>query len=393
MGHLRTSEEFDAFTARLDEITPVLREQAAAGERLGRLDDEVTAALRRTGAFRVGIPRELGGYEFAPRQLLEAIERVSHADASAGWVFMTLQMATGTTAAHLGAEAVRELFPGVEHDRHSLIAGQGTRLGTAVRVDGGHRISGYWQFASGFPLATHLHTAAHCPETGESLIFTFPVEQATAVDDWDVLGLRATASHAYTCEDLFVPDSRAFPMAGAPVHHGGAIFGLGLPNMAGICHTAWALGLGRRLLDEMRELAAQKSGAPGAGVDTGQFHAGYAVAEAKLRAARAWAEQVWADNERTLDRGELLSTEQETLVRLLLHQTTSSVQEIGRTVYEWGGTTALRDGALQRCFRDLHAGAQHVTSGPLVLQHCGRWLAGMAGEGARWVFVELQDRL
>ena len=31
--------------------------------------------------------------------------------------------------------------------------------------------------------------------------------------------------------------------------------------------------------------------------------------------------------------------------------------------YEWCGTEALRDGPLQRCFRDMHGGSQHVLVG------------------------------
>ena len=34
-----------------------------------------------------------------------------------------------------------------------------------------------------------------------------------------------------------------------------------------------------------------------------------------------------------------------------------------RCLYEWCGTEALRDGPLQRCFRDMHAGSQHVLVG------------------------------
>lgn len=98
--------------------------------------------------------------------------------------------------------------------------------------------------------------------------------------------------------------------------------------------------------------------------------------------------EVWADNEATLDAGELLSTEQETLTRLALNNATRSAHQVGTTVYRWAGTAALRDGDLQRYFRDLHAGTQHVTSGPVGLQNCGRLLAGFA-PGAQWMFLDL----
>lgn len=389
MTQLHVSDEFDAVSARLDDIAPLLDDNAEKGEELGRLTDEVVAALHRTGAFKVGIPHTLGGYEFSPRQVVDTIARLSYADASTGWSFMAVQMVTGTTAAYLGPDGVADLYPDVEGGGHALIAGQGTKLGTAVRADGGYRISGHWHFASGIAMATHIHTAALCEETGEALVFTLPVEQATLVDNWDVMGLRATGSIDYICEDVFVPSSHVYEIATMDVRNGGAIYRMGLANMAGVCHTGWALGVGRRMLDEVKHLAAAKTGAPNASVDTQQFHAEYAEAEAKLRAARAWAMEVWEDNEATLDRGEYLSTEQETLTRLMLSNTTWSVHAVGQTVYKWAATAALRRGVLQRFFRDLHAGTQHITSSPVVLQKCGKWLAGLAPD-ARWVFLDLQ---
>ncbi|MFC4003228.1 acyl-CoA dehydrogenase family protein [Prauserella oleivorans] len=389
MNQLHVSDEFDALQRRLDAITPVIEENAEQGEELGRVPDEAAKALHETGVFKVGIPRELGGYEFSPRQVIDTIAKVSYADASAGWAFMALQMITGTTAAYLGPEAVADLFPDVGNGGYALIAGQGTKLGTAVRVDGGYRISGHWHFASGISMATHIHTAALCEETGEALVFTLPKDQVTVIDNWDVMGLRATSSHDYVCEDVFVPSTHVYGIATTDVRHGGAIYRMGLANMSGICHTGWALGVGRRMLDEMKALAAKKTGSPNASVDTQQFYAEYAQAEAKLRAARAWAMDVWADNEATLDRGELLDTEQETLTRLMLNTTTWSVHAVGQTVYKWAATAALRHGVLQRFFRDLHAGTQHVTSGPVVLQNCGKLLSGLA-PNAHWVFLELQ---
>lgn len=388
MSQLHVSAEFDAMAKRIDEIAPVLRGEAEKSEALRQPTDDVVRALDMTGVVRIGIPRELGGYEFSPSQVVRTIEQLSYHDASVGWSVMALQMVTGATAAYLGQEAVADLYADVPAGQHAVIAGQGTRLGTAVRVDGGYRISGQWGFASGIPLATHIHTAAFCAETGQALVFTFPKELATLVDNWDVLGLRATHSIDYVCEDVFVPATHVFEATTMENRHGGTAYRLGLVNLAAVCHTGWALGVGRRLLDELKALVAKKTGTRNAPVDTGYFHAAYAQAEARFRAARAWAMELWASNEATLDRGECLSTEEETLTRLMLNNTTWSVQEVGQTVYQWATTTALRRGDLQRFFRDLNAGTQHITSGPVVLQHCGRWLAGLA-PNEHWEFLDL----
>jgi hypothetical protein len=49
---------------------------------------------------------------------------------------------------------------------------------------------------------------------------------------------------------------------------------------------------------------------------------------------------------------------------------------------------ALRGGTIQRLFRDMHAGTQHITSAPPVIRNAGRELAGLA-DRKKWVFLDL----
>ena len=385
-GALRPGDDVDAMMARLEGLDPLLRAEAEGAEAGGRLTPRVEEALHTSGVWTIGTPRELGGGEFTPRQQIAAVETLARADASTAWVVMAVEMITGATAAYLGEDAWRELT--AEYGGDVRAAGQGTKPGRARRVDGGYLVSGSWQFASGLHHATHVHTAALVEETGEMLVFTLPKEQATLVDNWDVMGLRATGSIDYHLDDVFVPTEFVYSGPTTQPRVGGGLFRLGVANLAGIGHTGWALGVARRLLDEMQAIVAAKTGTPGAGVDTAEFHADYARAEASLRSARAWNMEVWADNEAMLDRGETLSTDQETLTRLALNTATWTAHEVGQTVYRWAGTAALREGPLNRVFRDLHGGTQHVTSGPGVLHGCGRRLAGQAPD-AQWVFLSL----
>jgi alkylation response protein AidB-like acyl-CoA dehydrogenase len=385
---LNVSSEFDALMGRLDDIEPILRRNSEASEAGGRLTAEVEAALHRSGVFGAANPIELGGYEFSPRQFIRVIEKLSRADASTGWCVMALEMANAVTAAYMDAEAAADLFS--DHSPRTLIAGHGTRLGTATEVDGGYLLSGSWSFASGIHQATHIYSSAMVQATDEPRMFILPKEKVTLVDNWDVMGLRATGSIDYHCDQVFVPTTHTYSLMTPEPRLGGAVFRLGLGNLAGICHAGWALGVGARLLEEMRTIAATKHGTPGAIIDTSEFHAAYARAEALLRSARAWLMEVWADNEATLDRGEGLSTDQETLTRLSLVTATSSAHEVSTIVYKWASTAALRNGDLNRFFRDMHAGTQHITSGPVVLQNCGRELSGLA-PGATWVYLDLVE--
>lgn len=385
-GRLHVSDRFDEMMARLDSIEETVRANGAQHDVEGRLAPSTIEALKSARVFDIGVPVEVGGLEFSPRQVVAVIERITEMDAATGWVVMVLQMITGTTAAYLGDEATRELFSGSDYP---LMAGQGTKFGQARKVEGGYRLSGQWHFASGSQLAEMIHTAA-VDETGRPLIFTLPKSECTMVDNWDVMGLRATSSDDYTVEDVFVPDAYVYEVTTKTPLHGGAIYEVGLANMSGIQHGGWALGMGKRLLAEMRKLAKVKSQRAGDGTTTDQFYAEYAQAEAKLRGARAFLMQTWADNEETINRGEPLSTHQESLTRLSLNNATWTAHDVCMTVYKWAGTTALREGDLQRYFRDMHAGTQHMSSGPGVLQQCGRQLAGLA-EGSRWVFFSLVE--
>ncbi|WP_052864173.1 acyl-CoA dehydrogenase family protein [Streptomyces niger] len=385
---LHVSPECPALLERIDALGEVIDARADAAEELGRLTEDTARALLDAGVVRAALPLNLGGDEFSPRQVIETVERVSYHDAAAGWTMMALQLMTGTTAAYLGAVAAADLFPDVAGGDHALLSGHGTRPGRAVPVPGGYLVSGSWQFASGMAHATHIHSAIQVEGTGELRVLAMPKSQVELVDNWDVLGLRATHSIDYHCADVYVPATHTYVATTTTPANGGAIYRIGLVNMAAVGHTGWALGVGRRLLDELKAVAAAKSGTRNAAVDTAQFHAEYATAEAKLRAARAWAMEVWRDIEVTLDAGELLSTEQDTLLRLALNHATWTAQDVGRTVHRWAGTTAIRRGPIDRFLRDLNTGTQHVTSSPTVLQNCGKWLSG-AQPHAHWEFLDL----
>ena len=123
-------------------------------------------ALHREGLYGMWVPRSVrDGAELDPVSSIGAIENLSYGDPSAGWVLMASALAIGTGAAFLGDAAVEELFKG---DRLPVIAGQGTRPGTAVPKDGGFLLSGSWSFASGIKHGTHIHTLGVIEGTGET---------------------------------------------------------------------------------------------------------------------------------------------------------------------------------------------------------------------------------
>jgi alkylation response protein AidB-like acyl-CoA dehydrogenase len=377
-----------ALAERARDLVPLVDKHAEYGDEAGLLADDVVDALHRDGLFGMWVPAVLGGAELDPVRSLEVIENLSYGDPSAGWVLMAASLSIGTGGAYLGDEAVEEMWA---DGRMPVIAGQGTRPGTATTTPGGFVLSGAWSFASGIKHATHIHTLGIVEETGEPRIFVVPVEQATLIENWDVLGLRGTGSIDYTIDGVFVRESYCHFATTETPRRGGDLYRIGIIGFAEICHSGWALGVGRRMLDELEQLVLGKAGRPGTQADNVAFHEGLAKAEASYRAARAFVQEVWTDVTDTLARGEPLSVRQHTLVRLALTHVTGSLHDVASFVYLAGGTTALRRGTIQRLLRDVHAGTQHVTSSPPVVQTCGRELAGLA-DGQVWRFLDLVDQ-
>jgi alkylation response protein AidB-like acyl-CoA dehydrogenase len=375
------------------ELHDVFNGQAEANEEGFRLTDATVKALWDGGFFGMWIPRCFGGHGAGCLEALGVIEQLSYSDGSTGWVLMAAQVGTATAAGYLPAESAKELFG---RGQWPVISGQGAPLGTAVPDGDGYRLSGHWHYASGLLHSNWIHTGATVMENGaprmlpggkhpDVRIFILPVERARLAGNWDVMGLRATGSVDYVIDNVYVPEEYTH-LQSANASERGSIFKLRIFGMGTICHTGFALGVGRRMLDELRRLATAASGRPqtlpvlGGGES---FQEQFGMAEAKVRAARAFVVECWQDVEDTLDRGDDPTTRQITLARLALNYATAAIAEVCQFAYRYGGGVALRDSVIQRCFRDMNAGTQHATVGTGVLRECAKDLLGM-GEGKIW---------
>jgi alkylation response protein AidB-like acyl-CoA dehydrogenase len=369
-------------------VAALAKTHAHESEELGQLAEPVVEALHREKLLGMWVPRSVaGGAELDVVSSLQVIENLSYGDPSAGWVLMAAALAIGTGAAYLKDDAVKELFSGA---RLPVIAGQGTRPGVAVPKDGGYALTGSWSFASGIKHGTHIHTLGLIEGRNEARIFVLPVHKAKLIDNWDVLGLRATGSIDYTIDGAFVPEAYThFATTETPLR-GGSLYTIGIIGFAGICHSGWACGIGRRVLDELLATVREKAGRGGALGESTSFQEQLATVEAGYRAARAFVYETWGDVNDTLARGDALGVRQHSLIRLALAHATWSAHAAAAFAYKAAGKAALRAGTIQHLFRDMHAGTQHITSSPPVYAAVGRELAGLA-KGKKWVFLNLVD--
>ncbi len=389
-------EQGEAVRARVSELKPLFQEYAEKNEHEGRLDENVISALNDANLFALFAPTEVGGLDLRPSHAIEVVEAVAYADASTAWVLFATGLAVGAAGAYLNDSAVGQIF----RDEVPVIGGQGIPNGKAVAVPGGYRLSGHWNYGSGTLHSAYIHTGAivyegHGPRLDaagapEVRIFHVPRNQVELLGNWDVLGLRATGSVDYEIHDVFVPEEFTYFARTTRPYRGSGTFCGGTIAVGAAGHTAFALGVGRRVLDELASFAQTKVGRPGLLGESESFLEKFAKAEACYRSARAFVFETWNNIEHTLEKGERLSTREITLLRLALNHATWTVADICDFAYSAAGGVSLRNGVIQRYFRDMHAGTQHVTSSPVMLKECGRDLAGVA-PGKHWNFFGLVD--
>jgi alkylation response protein AidB-like acyl-CoA dehydrogenase len=381
---LRTSdaEDFAALLSKARKIAPGLSTASAGNESNGRLSDTTIELLRSGDFFGLSVPRCLGGWEADAITHLEVVEEISRADGATGWVLMACLVGTGTAGAFLPPRAAQAMFA----SKIAIAAGEGAPKGRADKVEGGYRLTGNWSFGSGVLHAEYIHTGATVFENGiirclagtnapEARTFIIPVEKAQFNGNWDVLGLRGTGSIDYSLADVFVPDEYTHLAAETLAQQGGDFYRLGVQGMAVLGHTGFTLGIGRRILDELVEYVRSGKGRPGTLAVSEGFQEDYALAEGRLRAARAFIFETWRDVTVGLRNGGP-TQRQFTLMRLGLIHLNNAVAENAVFAHRSAGSIALRSGDLQRCLRDVFTATQHKIVSPMFTRDCGQEFIG-----------------
>ena len=141
--------------ARARELGAEIAAAADEIERTRRIPEALLERLHDSRLFRMLLPRSAGGDETEPAVYVAAIEELARHDASIAWnVFV----------ANSSALIAAYLEPAVNHaifaDPRSIVAWGPPNASRASAVDGGYRLTGKWDFASGCRQARWM--GAHC---------------------------------------------------------------------------------------------------------------------------------------------------------------------------------------------------------------------------------------
>ena len=275
-----------------------------------------------------------------------------------------------SAGAYLGDEAVAELFA---EGRDYCFGGQFAPNGQGVAVEGGFRVGGSWHFGSGTGHSEYVMSGfipifdgkPGMQENGlpDMRVACIPQGELTFTDGWFVMGLAGTGSFDYECQDVFVPEAWTYPLFTKQPKRGGAMFRLGIMPTVCAGHAAWALGVGRRALDEIntfsRATTRMGMGTPIAERPT--FQKDYIRAESRLRAARALVIEVFSEVLAMAEAGDDVTILESARMRSSASYATEAAKDAVDFAHLAAGTAAIREGnVLERCFRDMHTGTQHT---------------------------------
>ena len=394
---------------RAELLTGIQRHRAAfaaAGdeaESLRTLPPDAVATLRSLGLFWLKTPASLGGTPLPPLEFCDVIEELAYTDVSTAWAAMIGAGCCGLVGGWLPEAGARRVFTprlgagvGAGGRRRGGRRGFGLARGggaaraarhrqASLRRLRGHRAMGVLQRHPARGLAARrVQDGLGGGRRGGSdggtgfgrmVVFAAPKSDAEVIDNWYVAGLQGTGSLDFRVEGLFVPEEMTYDL-GIPAVRGGDLFRLGMPAFVSNEVPPLCVGLARRALDDMTELALHTARFPGGPTvsDRAVFHKELGRAETKLRAARLVHREAMADCWEMACAGDPPSEEQQLAVTAASVFAVETAAEVVSDLFRYGGGRVLAlSNPMQRHLRNALAARQHLALSEEGYEAAGRY--------------------
>jgi len=366
-------------------LGPSIAARSGEIEQLRTLPVDLVDQIRPTQAFRQYVPDDLGGPSVTAWEGLEVIEEYAYHDGSVGW-----SVAISSTSSLLASYLPDEWGQLIYGDPRSITGGFVAPVGRALPVDGGLRVSGTWQWGSGTRHCTWIgggctlvdeHGRPTRRADGLAMPFVFfDLDDVEFVDTWHVSGLAGTGSVDYTVTDAFVPEGRWVEVGVTEPTRENPVSRFSLYGLLALGIAATSVGVGRRAIDELVELASKKvpQGSSRALRERTTVQADTAAGEAKLRSAWGFVADTVGTAWQVAVAGGQPSDEQKRSIRLAATHATQTSAEVVESMYKAaGGAAVYKTSPIQRCFRDVFVATQHAMVAPRTYEVAGRMRLGL----------------
>lgn len=387
------------YLERAVSIAPLVERDADETERLAMITPAVHDAYAANNLYWMSIPGELDGPGLGPTAAIPVIEEISRADGSSGWSLMANAFNNAMAAGYMPDEGAFLLWGGKDKVN---TCGQFAAVGTGVESADGVRGGGRYRFGSGSGHTDWIGGGVILHKDGKPILREDGTPEARVIhvprgnyrlcDGWDVIGLTGTASFDYEIPEQLVPphlvfdgDPMAAPVRGGPLHHVGW-FGIGAAG-----HSAIALGITRRALEEVARIVHNKR-RMGYSVDVHEhpvFRHQFAQHDADFWATRGLVMSAFWSIEEAVVSGATISDEQMSRLRQACSMAHKTAVGVVNFCHHWGASESFRNPtALGRCTRDLAVATQHVIADESAWSDCAgpiyqSWLKGGGAQPAR----------
>jgi indole-3-acetate monooxygenase len=375
--------------ARARELAAEIAAAAEEIERTRRIPEALLGRLHDSRLFRMLLPRSAGGDETEPAVYVAAIEELGRHDASIAWNAF-VSNSSALIAAFLEPAAISAIFA----DPRSLVSWGPPNSSRAKAVDGGYRVTGQWDFASGCRQARWMGAHCHVLEADGALrlnrfgrptvrTLLFPASEATLLDTWRTIGLRGTASDSYRVDELFVSEAFSTTREDPTLRRErGPLYAFTMPGLYAAGVAGVAFGIARAMLSEFIALASRKAPRNLARLaDNAVVQADVARAEARLGSARAYLIETLTTIYAHADDVAPIEVADRARVRLACTNAIQGAAEVADFAYKAAGVDAIFPGSpFERRFRDMHTLSQQIQARSAHFESVGQILLGVPPE-------------
>ncbi len=189
-----------------------LAQRASETDRLRELHPDTITDAESAGLFKMVVPADIGGWGLELPTLAQSTRVLANGCVSSAWTLSFLVMHNWFVVR--GPKTLQdEIFV----DRpFARIPCPLAPTGKALPVEGGYRLTGRWQWATGVQHADWVMVNAMTETDGgppESRFCLLPIDEVDVVDVWHTSGMRGTRSNDVTTDDVFVPEARTIAAA------------------------------------------------------------------------------------------------------------------------------------------------------------------------------------
>jgi 3-hydroxy-9,10-secoandrosta-1,3,5(10)-triene-9,17-dione monooxygenase len=297
---------------------------------------------------------------------------LARGDISVGWVVANLA-SHHRNLVWWPAKAQEEVW--AENRDAGIASGIAYQQGRGVKVEGGLMLSGTWNFSSGTDHSQWSMLACMVREGEKPVDYVYCLvhqSQHEVLDDWHVLGMRATSSKTVRCTDVFVPAHRVLSMhVAAPGHswpgleiHRNPHYRIPTSALGGDCIAACLVGNARAAIDTTIDLVKSRStnytGAKMRDFQTVQLR--IAGASANVDAAALLMRTDCLEAQQLSEEGMTLDVETRLRYKRNCALAARMCVEAVDSLHEMAGANGIYDHyPLQRMFRDQRAAAGHFS--------------------------------